>query len=60
MTQDRIPESPEAAPLHAAPLDTAEVRRRQAARSRIMGLGLLALAALFFAITIAKIGILAP
>jgi hypothetical protein len=42
------------------PLDVAEVRRRQAARARVMGVGLFALAALFFAITIAKIGILEP
>ena len=42
------------------PIDVAELRKRQAARSRVMGLGLLALAGLFFAITIAKIGLLAP
>jgi hypothetical protein len=40
-------------------IDVAELRRRQAARSRVMGIALFALAALFFAITIAKIGILA-
>lgn len=42
------------------PLDVTEVRRRQAARAKVMGIGLFALAALFFAITIAKIGLLAP
>lgn len=52
MNGDHVPE-PE-------PLDVAEVRRRQAARSKVMGIGLFALAALFFAITIAKIGIFAP
>lgn len=39
------------------PFDLEELRRRQKGRSRIMGIGLLALAALFFFITIAKIGI---
>ena len=42
------------------PLDVAEVRRRQAARAKVMGIILFALAALFFAITIAKIGLFAP
>jgi hypothetical protein len=42
------------------PMETEEVRRRQAARARVMGLGLAALAVLFFAITIAKIGLLEP
>jgi hypothetical protein len=41
-------------------LDVTELRRRQQARARAMGLGLAALAALFFAITVAKIGLLAP
>jgi hypothetical protein len=40
--------------------ETEEVRRRQQSRARVMGLGLAALAVLFFAITIAKIGLLAP
>jgi predicted tellurium resistance membrane protein TerC len=40
--------------------ETEEVRRRQQARARVMGIGLALLCALFFAITIAKIGILAP
>jgi hypothetical protein len=40
--------------------ETAEVRRRQNARARIMAVGLAALAVLFFGITIAKIGLLAP
>lgn len=39
------------------PFDMAEYRRRQAARTRIMGLGLIALAALIFFVTIAKIGL---
>ena len=39
------------------PFDLAELRRRQKSRSRIMGLGLIGLAALFFFITIAKMGI---
>jgi hypothetical protein len=42
------------------PLDVAEVRRRQAARAKVMGIALFALAGLFFAITIAKIGLFAP
>jgi hypothetical protein len=37
--------------------DVEEYRRRQRSRSRVMGLGLLGLAALFFFITIAKIGL---
>ncbi len=39
--------------------DMDEYRRRQRSRSRIMGAALIALAALFFFITIAKIGLLA-
>lgn len=39
------------------PFDLEELRRRQKSRSRIMGLGLIGLAALFFFITIAKMGI---
>ena len=39
--------------------DMTEYRRRQKKRAQIMGLALLALAALFFFITIAKIGLLA-
>lgn len=39
------------------PFDLAELRRRQKSRSRIMGVGLVALAALFFFITIAKMGL---
>ena len=39
------------------PFDIEELRRRQKGRARIMGLGLLALAALFFFITIAKMGL---
>lgn len=37
--------------------DMDEYRRRQRSRSRIMGVALVALAALFFLITIAKIGL---
>ncbi len=37
------------------PLNSAEVRRRQQARARVMGLALLGLAVLIFAITIVKI-----
>lgn len=39
------------------PFDLDELRRRQKSRARITGLGLLALAALFFFITIAKMGL---
>lgn len=39
--------------------DMVEYRRRQKKRAQIMGAALLALAALFFFITIAKIGLLA-
>ena len=39
------------------PFDLEELRRRQKSRSRIMGICLIGLAALFFFITIAKIGI---
>jgi hypothetical protein len=39
------------------PFDLTELRRRQKSRSRIMGLGLIGLAALFFFITIAKMGL---
>lgn len=39
--------------------DLVEYRRRQKKRTQIMGAALLALAALFFFITIAKIGLLA-
>ena len=37
--------------------DLVEYRRRQKTRARIMGAALLALAALFFLITIARIGL---
>lgn len=37
--------------------DMVEFRARQKSRSRIMGISLLALAALFFLITIAKLGL---
>jgi hypothetical protein len=39
--------------------DIDEYRRRQKSRARIMGAALIALAALFFFITIAKIGLAA-
>ena len=39
------------------PFDLVELRRRQKSRSRIMGVSLLSLAALFFFITIAKLGL---
>lgn len=39
------------------PFDLEELRRRQKMRSRITGVGLLALAALFFLITIAKMSL---
>ncbi|MEQ1687565.1 MAG: hypothetical protein ABL874_03230 [Sphingopyxis sp.] len=42
------------------PFDMDEYRRRQAARTRIMGLGLIALAVLIFFVTIAKIGLAQP
>ncbi len=44
-------------PQRDEPVDTAEVRRRQRGRANVMGLGLAALAVLFFAITIAKMGL---
>lgn len=37
-----------------------EYRRRQAMRARIMGVGLLALVVLIFAVTIAKMGLASP
>lgn len=48
MSQQDLPETP---------FDVEELRRRQRSRSRITGLALLALAALFFLITIAKLSI---
>ena len=39
------------------PFDMVEFRARQKSRSRIMGISLLGLAALFFLITIAKLGL---
>lgn len=39
------------------PIDVAELRRRQHARARVMGWMLGGLAILFFAITIAKLGL---
>ena len=44
-------------PEMLSPEQSRQVRARQAARSRILGVLLLALAALFFAITIVKIGV---
>lgn len=44
-------------PFDMPPFDMAEYRRRQAARARVMGLGLVALAALIFFVTIAKMGL---
>ncbi len=54
MTDEPVlpPPSPAPPPLSAA--ETAEYRRRQAARSRIMGVALVALALLFFFVTLAK------
>ncbi len=40
-----------------SPEHSAEIRARQAGRSKMMGVILLALAVLFFAITIVKIGV---
>ncbi len=39
------------------PFDEAEYRRRQRARANVTGIILLALAALFFAITVAKLSL---
>lgn len=44
------------APARALPAHDAEVRRRQRSRSIVMGLALIALVALIYAITIVRIG----
>ncbi len=44
-------------PDHFTREQTVEIRRRQRGRARVMALGLLVLAALFYLITIAKIGL---
>jgi accessory gene regulator protein AgrB len=55
MTEQQI--DPATAAAETQPFDMEEFRARQKARSRIMGVALLALAALFFLITIAKLSL---
>lgn len=55
MTEPQI--DPALQVTEAKPFDMEEFRARQKARSRIMGVSLLALAALFFLITIAKLSV---
>jgi hypothetical protein len=45
---------PDATPTGPLPYDQVEVQRRQRVRARIMGVMLIALAALIFAVTIVK------